>query len=135
MSAISRLGGAYSQNARGLVEYRAAIRRGELATVRGRVLDREDQLRAAVIERILCGRDVRYGELCTHFGVDVRQHLAGPLATLAQARRDGLVDLQPDGLAVTTLGRYFLRNLAMPFDAYLGRAGEAARAVPMSRAV
>ena len=32
---------------------------------------------------------------------------------------DGLVDLDPTGLRVTPIGRFFLRNLCMPFDAYL----------------
>jgi len=33
---------------------------------------------------------------------------------------DGLIEINPDGLTVTSRGRFFLRNLCMPFDAYLG---------------
>jgi oxygen-independent coproporphyrinogen-3 oxidase len=32
---------------------------------------------------------------------------------------DGLLELDPDELRVTELGRIFLRNIAMPFDEYL----------------
>ena len=32
---------------------------------------------------------------------------------------DGLVVLSPEEVRATALGRVFLRNLAMPFDAYL----------------
>lgn len=136
MSSIGRLGGAYTQNARNLGEYLQAIGNGELATRRGIVLSQEDQLRAAVIERILCGRAVRYAELSARFGVDVPRHFGTALATLAQAQRDGLVQLLPDRLVVTPLGRYFLRALAMPFDAYLGPVRREDRsATPMSRAV
>ena len=35
---------------------------------------------------------------------------------------DGLVELASDGLRVTPRGRFFLRNVCMPFDAYLGAA-------------
>ena len=34
---------------------------------------------------------------------------------------DGLVELEGDGYVVTTLGRFFLRNVAMTLDAYLPR--------------
>lgn len=119
VSSISRLGGAYGQNARTLVDYHAAIDGGELATRRGLVMSQEDLLRAAVIERILCGGEVHYAELGARFGVDVRRHLWEPIARLESARGDGLVESLPDRLIVTPLGRYFLRTLAMPFDAYL----------------
>jgi oxygen-independent coproporphyrinogen-3 oxidase len=32
---------------------------------------------------------------------------------------DGLVALSPEKVTVTQPGRFFLRNIAMPFDAYL----------------
>ena len=92
-------------------------------------------LRAVVIERILCGRDVQYGDLGARFGVDLRRHLHEPLARLEQARRDGLVELLPDRLVVTALGRDFLRTLAMPFDAYLNPDTAIAAADRMARAV
>ena len=136
MSSISRIGGAYSQNARGLGDYQAAIEAGTLATTRGLVLTQEDQLRAAVIERILCGRDVRYAALCSRFGVDVRRHLRPALAQLEQAAGDGLVELLPDRLRITPRGRYFLRVIAMPFDAYLSPSqSEGSVKTLMARAV
>lgn len=136
MSSISRIGGAYSQNARALAAYQAAIESGSLATERGRLLTAEDQLRAAVIERLMCGRDVRYGLLETRFGIDPRRHFRAALGELAPAERDGLVQRLPDRLCVTPLGRYFLRNLAMPFDAYLPHAASAESAAPrMARAL
>lgn len=136
MSSISRIDGAYSQNARGLGDYQAAIDSGALATARGLVLTQEDQIRAAVIERILCGRDVRYAALRSRFGIDVRRHLRPALARLAQAELDGLVELLPDRLRITPRGRYFLRVIAMPFDAYLAPSqGEGSVGIPMARAV
>lgn len=136
MSSISRIDGAYSQNARGLGDYEAAIESGALATTRGHVLTQEDQLRAAVIERILCGRDVRYSVLCARFGVDARRHFRPVLARLGPAARDGLVELLPDRLRITPLGRYFLRAIAMPFDAYLPRSGGTSTSErPMARTV
>jgi oxygen-independent coproporphyrinogen-3 oxidase len=39
-----------------------------------------------------------------------------------QFARDGLVVFDTDRIVVTPLGRFFLRNLAFPLDAYRGAA-------------
>ncbi len=41
------------------------------------------------------------------------------LAELGPMADDGLVEISEEGLEVTPTGRFFLRNLCMPFDAYL----------------
>jgi oxygen-independent coproporphyrinogen-3 oxidase len=121
-TAISRLGGAYSQNARTIAEYEAAIDAGQLATVRGRRLTGDDQLRATVIERILCGREVRYGVLEARYGVHFKTHFQIALRHLRPAVRDRLVQVLPDRLAPTHRGRYLLRTMASAFDAYFEQA-------------
>ena len=51
---------------------------------------------------------------------DPNEHFADALAQLRPMVEDGLVDIDADGLTVTPGGRFFLRNVCMPFDAYLG---------------
>jgi oxygen-independent coproporphyrinogen III oxidase len=123
VSAISRMGDAYSQNARRLRDYEALIDVGQLPTERGRRLSAEDRLRATVIEHLMCGRTVHLDRLAEQFGIDPRQHFASALAALASAERDQLVRLRPQRIDVMPRGRYLLRALAMPFDAYLAPAG------------
>ena len=41
------------------------------------------------------------------------------LQALAPFEQDGLIELDAKGIRVTPLGRLFVRNVAMPFDAYL----------------
>ena len=43
---------------------------------------------------------------------------------LAPLAVDGLITLDDESLKVTDLGRFFLRNVAMCFDAYLDTDGE-----------
>ena len=119
VTAISRLGGAYVQNACHLDAWEAALDAGQRPVARGRWLSEEDQIRGAVIERILCGREVRYSILQSRFGIDFRQHFARELRLLRPAVLDRLVEIRPDRLRVTPRGRYLLRPLAMLFDAYL----------------
>ena len=46
------------------------------------------------------------------------------MAELQVMEGDGLVSLSADRISVTSLGRIFLRNIAMPFDAYLKKKAE-----------
>jgi oxygen-independent coproporphyrinogen-3 oxidase len=135
VSSISRLGGAYSQNARGLDEYQAAITAGSLATARGLWMTEEDRLRATVIERILCGGELSFATLHAQFGVDALEHFGSALTRLAAAEQDGLIERLPDGLRVTPRGRFLLRALAMPFDQYLDPSVTRSAERPMSAVV
>ncbi len=82
----------------------------------------EDELRRAVIHRIICSLALDYPWVERSFGIDPRAHFADALAALQPMAADGLVELEADGLRVTPAGRFFLRNLCMPFDAYLAAA-------------
>jgi oxygen-independent coproporphyrinogen-3 oxidase len=46
------------------------------------------------------------------------------LQRLEPLAADGLVELRPGEIRATPLGRIFLRNIAMPFDAYLAPTSE-----------
>jgi oxygen-independent coproporphyrinogen-3 oxidase len=37
---------------------------------------------------------------------------------------DGLVEMDDRGLQVTPTGRFFLRNICMPFDSYLAQPSD-----------
>jgi oxygen-independent coproporphyrinogen-3 oxidase len=114
VSGISDLGDAYAQNVKSLSQYERAIADGRLATERGVVLDEDDQLRRQVIERLMCDFSVE---------LDARR-FAPELARLRDHARDGLVELDGGRITITPLGRLFVRNVAMVFDAYLD-GGEA----------
>ena len=53
-SSISRFPQGYAQNHPATAAYAAQVRYGRLATVRGISLSAEDQLRAEIIERLMC---------------------------------------------------------------------------------
>ena len=122
MSAIGSIGRAYVQNRRDLAGYRDAVAREGSATFRGIRLTAEDALRRAVIERLLCHGRVVKGEIEDSFGIDFDAHFADALRKLSACAQDGLIELDPSEIRATPLGRIFLRNLAMPFDAYLSEA-------------
>ena len=97
-------------------EYAARIERGELPTLRGHVLDRED----LVLRRHILN-------LMTRFTTDwSAPELSVPYLDtvherLTEMNSDGLVRLNEQACSITEAGRPFLRNICMAFDARLAR--------------
>ena len=119
MSAIGAIGDAFVQNRRELAEYRRAVETEGAATFRGFRLSSDDRIRRAVIGNLLCHGVVVFREIEAAFGVDFHRYFAGALEGLAGCVADGLVEISASEIRATPLGRIFLRNLAMAFDAYL----------------
>ncbi|AKJ01807.1 oxygen-independent coproporphyrinogen-3 oxidase [Archangium gephyra] len=112
---ISDVGGAYAQNVRALPYYYERVREGRFATERGIQLTEDDRRRRAIITQLMC-----------NFWVDLGEHgtsdFARELERLRPLEDDGLVRREGSQLEVTPLGRLFVRNVAMVFDAYLRQA-------------
>ena len=121
VTAISGVGRTYAQNFRDLASYERRLDAGELATMRGMRLDEDDVIRRDVITRILCHCRLRKSDIEGEHGIDFDRYFAAELERLGELERDGLVRLAADEIAVTLLGRLFLRVVGMVFDVYLRR--------------
>jgi oxygen-independent coproporphyrinogen-3 oxidase len=119
VSAIGAIGDAFVQNRRELPDYRNGIEGDGAATFRGFRLSSDDRVRRAVIGNLLCHGVVVVPEIERSFEIDFSTYFADSLERLAPCAEDGLVEISPAEIRATPLGRIFLRNLAMPFDAYL----------------
>lgn len=112
-SAISALPQGYVQNAVPIPEYRDAIRKGRLATVRGIRVSADDRLRRGIIERLMCD-----------FAVDLNGSagsLAAELEALEPFRADGLLTVDDGLIRVGPAGRPLIRTICAVFDAHLQR--------------
>lgn len=123
-TAISGYGSAYAQNTTFNREYRDRIRDGEFPAVKVCLLSPEDIYRRSVIERIMC-----YGEVdLMSLGRDARQWADGVWNSARQQlesyEKDGLVELGDMTLAVTPIGRPFMRIVANAFDVYLQKQSD-----------
>jgi oxygen-independent coproporphyrinogen-3 oxidase len=119
VSSISGVGRTYAQNFRVLKDYYEAIEQGRLPTMRGLRMTEEDALRATVISRILCHCVLHKREIEQEFGIRFDDYFADELERLKPLEADGLVVVNPESIAVTSLGRIFIRNVGMIFDSYL----------------
>lgn len=122
ISGISQLPSVYLQNIKALPPYYRAIDEGRLPVYRGYSLDDDDIMRRDVITQMMCRFEIDRVRVSADYGIDFDETFAGAIAELEPAIRDGLVTDDGRHLRATNLGRYFVRNLAMPFDRYLSTA-------------
>jgi oxygen-independent coproporphyrinogen-3 oxidase len=128
-SAISKLPRGYVQNAVPAHEYERLIASDGLATVRGIAVTPDDQIRAWVIERLMCDFRVSTRHLVAEFGEAANPVLA-TAAGIVGRDQDGLLAMTDDGLVVTERGRPFVRSICAAFDRHFtGHAGGHSTAV------
>lgn len=124
MSAISQIPSAYWQNAKDLPSYYGALDAGKSPIIRGYVVSEEDRFRRETIMHLMCDLELNFEDMSQRLGISFQQHFANELENMEDLADDGLVVQTRRGLYVTQLGRFFIRNIAMRFDAYLPKETE-----------
>ena len=119
VSSIGGVGASYAQNAKTLPEYYEALAQGRFPVVRGIALGAEDVLRRDVILAIMCHGHVEFSAIEALHPISFARHFAAELARLQRYAEMGLVRIEPGALQVTPTGWFFVRVLAMAFDAAL----------------
>ena len=121
VSAISQVGATYAQNRKVVREYEDTVGGGGLATMRGYRLSRDDEIRRQIIMGLISNLVLDVTALERRWGIVFADEFATELEALEPLCSDGLVEIEPGSVRVTALGRLLVRNICMPFDAYLGR--------------
>ena len=119
VSAISHIGDSYSQNPRDLPSWQSAIDDGHLPVFRGMQLSEDDQLRADLIQQLMCQGEIPINALERRYGIEFESYFAQALQRLQPLVADGLVRREEGRILVSAQGRLLLRNIAMCFDRYL----------------
>ncbi len=122
VSAIGRIGPSYGQNARMLETWQASVRAGVLPIERGCELSRDDMLRRFVIMSMMCNGTIPFAAVERDYLVSAQQVFRDELERLREFEALGLVRIDADGVTATTLGRFFVRPIAMLFDRALRSA-------------
>ena len=118
-SGISQTPDVYMQNEKNVKAYEAKVAATGMSVERGLRLSREDQIRRDLITRVMCDLELDIPAFESAWGVSFAEHFAESLKELEPLAADGFVRVGSDRITVTDLGRLFLRNIAMCFDAYL----------------
>ena len=128
-SALGTLPQGYVQNAPDVPAYRAAIRAGRFATVRGLALKPDDRVRREIISRLMCYLTVDLDDAARvpPGGLDP---FADSLRSLHGLESDGLVRIDGRRITVPDEARPAVRAVCATFDSYLGTGvGRHSRAI------
>jgi oxygen-independent coproporphyrinogen-3 oxidase len=125
-SSIGRIGAAYSQNHRELRDYEAALDAQRLPVARGLALTRDDLVRHAVIQALICQFRLSVQSIENSYLIEFGDYFARELEELRALEEEGLLVLGADGIEVTARGRPLVRVICMAFDRYLREGRRAA---------
>lgn len=128
MSAIGYVDNAYFQNHSKLTMYNQKIADSGLAVFRGMKLSRDDLIRGYLITSLMCNFRLGFDRLNQLFDVDYHGYFQAEHENLKMFFQDNFLLETASGLEITELGRTFVRNIAMIFDAYLSRDGKSRKA-------
>lgn len=122
ITAISCLSRLYGQNVKETELYESMIERGSLPGRAGILLNQDDIIRRHIIMELMCNLKLDFYSVEKRFDISFADYFSTTLSELESFIKDGLIVMDTGGLRVTDQGRFFIRNIAMVFDAYLDRS-------------
>jgi oxygen-independent coproporphyrinogen-3 oxidase len=127
VTGIGDVGGLYVQNRHALTAWERDLAEGRLPIERGYRRTDDDRVRGAIIQDLMCNGRATRATLEAGGGAGWRTRFAREAEALGPMAADGLLAMDEDGVRLSPLGRLFVRNVCMVFDAHLGKAPPAAR--------
>ncbi|ACZ11421.1 oxygen-independent coproporphyrinogen III oxidase [Sulfurospirillum deleyianum] len=116
----------YVQNFKEMDAYENAIDAGKLPVHRGLILSEDDVLRKAVIMEMMSNFKLNIAGIEEAFGIDFFDYFADAIEALKPFEAEELVVVDKVGkkILVNPTGTLLIRNIVMPFDAYLQKIPE-----------
>ena len=109
----------YAQNTKDMKTYEAAIDAGRLPFERGVELSDDDVIRKAVIMELMANFSVDIARVEKEHGITFAEYFADALEKLKPFEEEGLVTMSDTRIDVSPTGTLLIRNISMPFDAYM----------------
>ena len=119
VTGISQLEGVYAQNTKSIDEYIEKINRGELTTIKGYQLTKQQVIVREVITELMCNEQIDWQKLSSLLGMtseEIKSQTCYNPELLQKFETDGLITLSDDIIQITTDGQLFIRNVAASFD-------------------
>lgn len=118
-SSIGESENAYFQNIRETKPYEERVRNTGLASLRGCILSQDDKERKWIIQSLMCQFKLEAKEFERRFNRPFEGNYQSELSQLESFFDEKILEGDLLSFRVTDLGRVFVRNVAMIFDAYL----------------
>ncbi len=111
----------YAQNTKSMKEYEESINSKRLPFERGVELSDDDVIRKAVIMELMANFSVDIPRVEAEFNIDFNNYFANALERLKEFEEAELLTISKDKIEVAPTGTLLIRNIAMPFDAYMNK--------------
>lgn len=109
----------YAQNFKEMRDYEEAIDALKLPFERGVVLSDDDQIRQYVIMELMSNFKLDIKRFEKLFGINFKEYFADAIEALKPFEEDELLSMDDDFIKCSETGTLLIRNIAMPFDAYM----------------
>ena len=109
----------YAQNFKEMAAYEAAIDAGRLPFERGVVLNEDDKVRQYVIMELMSNFKLDIKRFEVKFGIDFKTYFADAIEALKPFEAEALLEMDGEKIVCSQTGTLLIRNIAMPFDAYM----------------
>lgn len=114
----------YAQNYKDLKQYENALDEGKLPTFKGYKLSADDQLRQFVIMELMSNFSLNIKRVEDKFNIDFFEYFKEDVEALSEFIEAELMTLDKEFIKVNQTGAMLIRNICMPFDAYLKKVPE-----------
>ena len=117
----------YAQNFKDMPSYEAAIDAGKLPFERGVVLSEDDIIRQHVIMELMSNFKLDIKRFEKLFDIEFKSYFADALEELAIFEQEELITICDDSIECSQTGTLLIRNIAMPFDAYMHQHAQSSK--------
>lgn len=114
----------YAQNFKDLEPWENALNNGDLPVFKGYKLSLDDQLRQFVIMELMSNFSLNITRVEKEFGINFKEYFDDALKALQEFIEADLIEIKDDKIEVSQTGTMLIRNICMPFDAYLNKIPE-----------
>jgi oxygen-independent coproporphyrinogen-3 oxidase len=114
----------YAQNFKDLATYEQAIDAGELPVFKGYNLNDDDILRQYVIMELMANFALDMKKVEDKFNINFKEYFNDAIEALVEFEQAELLTVSESKIEVNQTGAMLIRNICMPFDAYLNKIPE-----------
>ena len=111
----------YAQNFKDMPSYEEAIDAGKLPFQRGVLLSEDDQIRQHVIMELMSNFKLDIKRFEAMYGLEFKKYFEDAMLDLAPFVEEELIIMNDEYIECSQTGTLLIRNIAMPFDAYMKR--------------
>jgi len=115
--------GYYAQNTKDMSLYEKALDEDKLPFERGVELNDDDMLRQSVIMELMANFSIDIKRVEKEHNIIFSDYFLDALNALKEFVDGDLVTITKDKISVSPTGMLLIRNIAMPFDAYMNKYG------------